>query len=115
MPEITKAVNSALLDREGLDIADKINQTIASSGIYDEDEIDIELTFTVLNSLSNPRDSIKQLGPYGAYISSFVEEYFDRFDAFPRIDNVPKLRTLSSQTSQRTWGFSCLPFHSNIF
>ena len=69
MPELYEEVKSRIgkePDTEPLELIKKIEQELVF--FYDSDEIDIEAVFSVLNGYSDVKSSVRDAGPFSAYL-----------------------------------------------
>lgn len=68
MANLTRSVELALESKGYGNVLHKVNEDLKRLLNYREDEIDIELTFTVLDSLLDPDKVLKEMGPLAVYL-----------------------------------------------
>lgn len=67
---VSDEVEKTLYKKDFDQLLSDIKKHLVTSRLYNEEEIDIEITFTILNALANPTNSLKELGPFAVYAAS---------------------------------------------
>ena len=98
--DLSREVN-AKLKAEGFgDVLSKINDALKNSNIYSGNEVDIEVSFTILNALSQPNWAVDDLGPFAAYLIGIQKEGVLHLGSLPHLtqDEIARMKHVAQNT-----------------